>query len=171
MAIVDFLDAVGEPVIDQASLERRNAKGYRLSTGQSLTREKFDIYIYKRLMRKGYSKSQVIAAIGYTSPKIDALFDYQEVTTFRNLAAAGFTFDDDFRDYINFISYAAQYVVAQYTGMRPSELAEVDANRGPKETSENLWTIQSQVMKHQENSVMLFDDLWVAILSCAMPCA
>ncbi|MBM6444442.1 site-specific integrase [Pseudomonas sp. MIL9] len=163
LAIVDFLDAMGEPVIDRASLERRNAKGYRLSAGQALTREKFDIYIYKRLMKKGYTKEQVVAAIGYTNPKIDSLFDYQEVTTFRKLAAQGMTIDDDFRDYINFVSYAAQYVVGQYTGMRPSELAEVDVNRQPKETSKDLWVIQSQVTKHQENSVMLFDDYWVAI--------
>ncbi|MNB86766.1 hypothetical protein D3C76_390360 [compost metagenome] len=163
LAIVDFLDTLGEPVIDRASLERRNAKGYRLSAGQSLSRDKFDVYIYKRLMNKGYTKQEVVAAIGYTNPMVESLFDYEGTTTLRKLAAKGLSFDDDFRDYLNFISYCTQYIVAQYTGMRPSELAEVDVNRPPKETSKDLWTIQSQVMKHQENSVMLFDDLWVAI--------
>lgn len=66
------------------------------------------------------------------------------------------------QDYLALVYRSALYIVAQYTGMRPSELFGIRLDK-PLEESFGVPCIVSHVKKHQEYERSLFDDKWVCI--------
>lgn len=64
--------------------------------------------------------------------------------------------------YTKLVHDAALYIIAQFTGMRPSELVEIRADK-PLTSSFDIPCITSIVHKKRSVSRRLFDDLWVAI--------
>ncbi|WP_326519231.1 site-specific integrase [Acinetobacter sp. CAAS 2-6] len=165
--IVDFLDAIGEKskILDINTLDRFKASKYSSWANQErVSHEILNAYIALRLRTKGYSSSFVL---GLIEP-----YDWMRT---KNGLACGLSLRkalknrkyklDKLREYFSLVAYSCLYLVGQYTGMRPSELAEVKV----KDCSclvedDGVWLIESTVKKHQQEiNTGLFDDRWVAI--------
>ena len=162
-AVVDFLSTLGEPVDDLVALTRQNASGYSLARAQELSRYNFDLYVALRLRRKGYESDAMAEALDEVRPEYLSQIgqhDFKAPETLVKLTSA--RLDDEFRRYINFVSYSACYLVAQYTGMRPSELSEILVESCMEEESD-YWLLISNVIKHRQGLAKLFDDKWIAI--------
>lgn len=163
LSIVDFLDAMGEDVIDAASLKRRNAKEYFPSQQNGLNPLKFNLYVYKRLTNKGFSRDEAARVLGgdvMNSSKLFSVIPSYAVKQYKK--DTGSALDDQFRLYLNFVNYSCLYIIGQYTGMRPSEYAELLASSSLRPDG-RYWVLASNVSKHQDNLVELFDDFWLAI--------
>lgn len=166
MVVVDFLDSLGKTVVDASMLEIRNDKQFFQSRDNDLTPLKLSVYMSMRLFRAGYSTEHIKKMWPDGASAIDHLFANDEEYAFRKACAAlvGSVFDIDFKQYISYVGYCCMYLVAQYTGMRPSELVRLLADSCLKEDEESgCWLLESQLEKNQENLVGLFDDYWVAI--------
>ncbi|WP_227747830.1 tyrosine-type recombinase/integrase [Pseudomonas syringae] len=162
-AVVDFLSSLGEPVNDLVALTRQNASGYSLANAQELSRYNLDLYVALRLRRKGYESDAMAEALGEVRPEYLSEIgrhDFKATETLLKLSDS--KLDDDFRRYINFVSYSACYLVAQYTGMRPSELSEILVESCMEQESD-YWLLISNVIKHRQGLAKLFDDKWIAI--------
>lgn len=162
-AVVDFLSTLGKPVDDLVALTRQNASGYSLANAQELSRYNLDLYVALRLRRKGYESDAMAEALGEVRPEYlseSGRHDFKAVETLVKLTSA--RLDDEFRRYINFVSYSACYLVAQYTGMRPSELSEILVESCMEQESD-YWLLISNVIKHRQGLAKLFDDKWIAI--------
>jgi integrase len=163
LSIVDFLDAMGEDVVDAASLKRRNAKEYFPSQQSGLNSLKFNLYVYKRLSYKGFSKEEVAKVLGSEVMNSSRLFSVIAPYAVKQYEKdTGSALDDQFRLYLNFVNYSCLYIIGQYTGMRPSEYAELLASSSLRPDG-RYWVLASNVSKHQDNLVELFDDFWLAI--------
>lgn len=163
LSIVDFLDAMGEEVIDVASLKRRNAREYFPSQQSGLNPLKFNLYVYKRLSNKGFSFDEVAKVLGSDVMNSSKLFSVIAPYAVKQYAKdTGSALDDQFRLYLNFVNYSCLYIIGQYTGMRPSEYAELLASSSLRPDG-RYWVLASNVSKHQDNLVELFDDFWLAI--------
>ena len=166
-AVVDFLSTLREPVDDLVALTRQNNSGYSLANAQELSRYNFELYVALRLRRKGYDSDAMAdalsAAFGHVPPAFQSgsgQHDFKATETLLKLSDS--KLDDDFRRYINFVSYSACYLVAQYTGMRPSELSEILVE-SCMERESDYWLLISNVIKHRQGLAKLFDDKWIAI--------
>lgn len=165
--VVDFLSTLGEPIDDLVALTRQRAGGYSLANAQELSRYNFEVYVALRLRRQGYDSSAMadalLSAFGCVSPTFQSGYgrhDFKGIETLLKLTDS--TLGDDFRRYINFVSYSACYLVAQYTGMRPSELSEILVESCMEQESD-YWLLISNVIKHRQGLSKLFDDKWIAI--------
>ncbi|ETU79892.1 hypothetical protein Q095_00345 [Pseudomonas aeruginosa PS50] len=166
-AVVDFLNALGEPVDDLVALTRQNASGYSPASAQKLSDFNFELYVALRLRRKGYDSNAMTAALSAGFGYVPEIFksgsgghDFKASETLLKLSDSNL--DNNFRLYINFVSYSACYLVAQYTGMRPSELAEILVE-SCLEQENDYWVLISNVIKHRQGLAKLFDDKWIAI--------
>lgn len=162
-AIVDFLQALDEPIADLNSLARKDVTGYEVARSHALCPRKLELYLALRLRRKGYSFKDMNLALGeraslYHSP----VYANKFMSPIHLLDQIDSPLDDEFRWYINHISDSACYIVAQYTGMRPSELAEIKVESCLEEEND-YWLLISNVIKHRQGLGKLFDDKWIAI--------
>ncbi len=163
LTIVDFLDAMGEEVVDTASLNRRNAKNYFAAKEQGMCPLKFNVYVYKRLSQKRFSMGEVAKVIGSDTINSSHYFNVEAPLALKLYAEeTGSSFNDNFRLYLNFLSYSCMYIIGQYTGMRPSEYAELLASSCLRFDG-RYWLLRSNVSKKDDNLVELFDDFWLAI--------
>ncbi|KKX58140.1 MULTISPECIES: hypothetical protein [Pseudomonas] len=163
-AVVDFLKALKEPVYDKDGLKRLKVSGYKAAAEAKLTKKNFDIYVAIRLTSRGYSGKEIESFLYYNDPRY---WSPQRHGMFKDKEAicklTNAKMDDDFYQYITHISNSAYYIIAQYTGMRPSELSGIMAE-GCLMTNEfghNL--ILSTVLKNREVYGKLFGDKWAAI--------
>lgn len=166
MVIVDFLDALGQEVVDQTSLRVRNSKRFYQSRDNGLTSTKLSLYTCYRLYRAGHSVSLLKAHWPEGCEVIDKIFKGDHFGNIRKICGnlLGSDFDTQFKEYIGYVTYSCMYVVAQFTGMRPGELVRLLGDSCLKEDKEGgYWLISSIVEKHQQNLTGLFDDYWVAI--------
>lgn len=166
MVIVDFLDALGEEVVDKDSLRIRNVRRFHQSLDNGLSLDKLNAYTCYKLHRSGYPvesfrefwpeflgrPEDVLKGSGYSEirNRIGDMLDSK--------------LDVEFRSYLNYVSYSCMYIVAQYTGMRPGELVRLKgaACLEPDDQT-GLWLIAGLVEKHQEILTGIFDDYWIAI--------
>lgn len=150
-------------MIDVASLKRRNAKEYFPSQQSGLNQLKFNLYVYNRLSNKGFPRDEVAKVLGSDVMNSDKLFSVVAPYAVKQYAKdTGSALDDQFRLYLNFVNYSCLYIIGQYTGMRPSEYAELLASSSLRPDG-RYWVLASNVSKHQDNLVELFDDFWLAI--------
>ncbi|MDU8599976.1 tyrosine-type recombinase/integrase [Pseudomonas syringae] len=166
MVVVDFLDSLGKTVVDTSMLEVRNSKQFFQSKDNNLTPLKLHVYMSMRLFRAGYSRGSIKEIWPDGASLIDRLFANDVEYAFRKACTTlvGSEFDLDFKQYISYVGYCCMYLVAQYTGMRPSELVRLVAASCLREDEESgCWLLESRLEKNQENLVGLFDDYWVAI--------
>lgn len=163
LTIVDFLDAMGEEVVDVSSLNRRNARNYFAAKDQGICPLKFNLYIYSRLSAKGFSRAEIADVIGNDGMASSEFFNVTGAYALRLYAEeTGSRSDENFRRYVNHLNYSCMYIIGQYTGMRPSEYAELLASSCLRFDGQ-YWLLRSNVSKHQDNLVELFDDFWLAI--------
>lgn len=160
LQVVDFLDSLGLPVQDANSLNRRNVKGFRMGDQYGLTPRLMELYTVLRLGAKGYDYSAVIQVLGAVPDGVsigDRLVSRDAIEKL-----AGGLIHNDFRKYLNLVNYSCCYLVAQYTGMRPSELCELMVESCLIQEG-RYWLLESRVIKHQQADRKLFDDKWIAI--------
>ncbi|WP_240326003.1 tyrosine-type recombinase/integrase [Pseudomonas syringae] len=163
LSIVDFLDAMGEDVVDTASLNRRNAKEYFPAREHGLNPLKYNLYVYKRLSNKGFTRDEVAKVLGSDVMSSSRLFSVVAPYAVKQYVEdTESPLDDNFRLYLNFVNYSCLYIIGQYTGMRPSEYAELLASSCLR-LDGRYWVLASNVSKHRDNLVELFDDFWLAI--------
>ncbi|MEN8427575.1 site-specific integrase, partial [Acinetobacter schindleri] len=166
--VVDFLNAIGDRdrISDTHSLERFNTSNYTSWAYQAgINQEVLNGYIALRLKNKGYSSSFIKNLTSPYNWMIDSDSNIKYGSALRDvLINRGCTLVS-LRDYFNLLTYSCMYLVGQYTGMRPSELAEVQVQNSSCLLEDNgIWLLESTVKKHQaEISTGLFDDKWVAI--------
>lgn len=162
-AVVDFLAALNEEVKDTESLTRCIAKGYCAAEMNGLSRRKFDLYVAIRLRRRGYDTQGAESALGEVWSELYSDRIQGELRSASGLSEiSGESIDNEFRLYLNYVCYSACYLVAQYTGMRPSELAEILVD-SCLEKEGDYFLIVGNVIKHRRNLSRLFDDKWIAI--------
>jgi len=166
--VTEFLSAMGEDVDDIFSRDylyegmHENTKWK--ATG--ITKDLFEAYLVCRLRESGYDYDVIRGALGDVHDndyiyRADGEFWSRPIITARVVDATGLTIKNIYR-LIATIKQAAQYLVAQFTGMRPSELADIPLNCLVIENGIPL--IKSRVTKGKENLLKgLFDDRWVAI--------
>lgn len=163
-AVVDFLRALDEDISDQDTLSRLNLSDYQKAWRAEVTRRNYDIYVAYRLTSRGYTGLEIEPFLykldpEYWSPRTPGMLKDKEALC----KLTQTQMDNNFYEYLTHISNSACYIIAQYTGMRPSELSGclVDDCLTVDEFGHDL--IISSVIKHQEVIRKLFDDHWVAI--------
>ncbi|MHA5498401.1 site-specific integrase [Pseudomonas aeruginosa] len=164
LCVVDFLSALNEKIEDTTSLETAKFIKYSEAARFKLSQTSFDIYVAIRLTSRGYTGAEIEPLLycpkpEYWSPvKPNYLKDKEAICAYSNSEL-----NDDFYNYIAHINNSALYIIAQYTGMRPSELSGVmtDSCLTSNEFGHNL--IISIVIKHKEVYGKLFGDKWAAI--------
>lgn len=162
--ILDFLEAIGdtEKISDIASFERLKASNYSSWSSQNnINRDILNAYTALRLKNKGYDLDRI--------ENLDRPYEWlqtyhSEAGLLNNFNKLGFKVES-IRQYFCILNDVCVYIVGQYTGMRPSELAEIRVqNCECLVESNGVWLIESTVKKHtQEIHTGLFDDRWVAI--------
>lgn len=161
--LVDFLEKLNEPIQDVEALRRKKSQLFCMSERYCLTSKNFDIYVAIRLGAAGYSTEDIVESmrLPYDDLLSDRLeFHFKSRSILTNMAVG--VPIEEFSDYMVFVSDCANYVVGQYTGMRPSELSEIMLPTCLQYDGEHH-VIVSDVKKHEENLTALFDDKWVAI--------
>ena len=166
--VIDFLMAIGyeKEIADVSSLERFKVSNHpSWSAKEQISRKILNEYIAMRLRTKGYSSDFVKDLIEPSYWMKNDSADIRSGSYLRNaLKDRGYKMNN-LREYFNLVSYSSMYIIAQYTGMRPSELAEVRVDNCKCLVKENdIWLIESVVKKHKDEiHTGLFDDKWVAI--------
>lgn len=168
LIVVDFLAAIGDrdKITDTGSLERLNVnRVFSWAGKERINHEIFTAYSALRLKYKNHTSSDITRMIEPYDWMLNQNSELMSELTLRKaLRKRGYKVDS-LREYINLVAYSCVYLVGQYTGMRPSELAEIRV----KECSclieeDGRWLIKSVVKKHKEGiKSALFDDKWVAI--------
>jgi len=163
-AVVDFLKVLDEDIRDTDTLSRLELSGYDKANGVKLTRSAYDIYIAIRMDSRGYTGEQIIPFLykmdtEYWSPQRPGLFKDKEAI----VKLTDTQLDNDFYEYITHVNNSAGYIIAQYTGMRPSELSGCLADDCIAQDDFGHDLIVSTVLKGRETYGKLFEDKWVAI--------
>lgn len=164
LAIVDFLKALDEPVFDLDSLGHYEISGYREAARFELARRNYDIYVAIRLTSRGYKGREVEPNLYATDPEFwsPARPDFfKDKETICKLTTA--RLDDEFYNYISHVNNSALYIIAQYTGMRPSELSGITAEGCLSKSEFGHDLITSTVIKGRNTYGQLFGDKWAAI--------
>jgi integrase len=159
--ITEFLELMGEEITDVVSVKYQNIDDRKYQS-LNITKEIIEDYSVRRLNAKGHSETVIREHFQIQS----SYFQGNGKMKNNSVLAAEFRkkhqiAQDDIRKYINEVYYACCYVVAQYTGMRPSELSEIRISQCLVIEGDTT-LIRSDVKKHRE-SYNLFDDKWVAI--------
>lgn len=165
MMVVDFLSALHEPVIDQDTLSRRNAQEFKRAESYGVSQRLMTMYTFLRLKQKGYSFEQMDSVLGGMPPDFITQRVCEGSSTISKptlVELSNGRINDELRVYLNLVNYACCFLVAQYTGMRPSELAEIRLDVD-LEVDGIYWLIKSRVVKHRNSFGGMFDDTWIAI--------
>lgn len=164
LAVVDFLKALDEPVCDLDSLGYYDICDYREAVKYDLTRRSYDIYVAIRMTSRGYTARQVEQYLysfdpEYLSPARPGFVKDKEAIC--KLTSA--KLDNGFYGFITHVNNSAIYIVAQYTGMRPSELTGIMAQGCLSKSVFGHDLITSSVIKGRNVYGELFGDKWAAI--------
>lgn len=166
MVVVDFLESIGEEVLDEDSLRTRDSKRFKLGADNGLSSDKFSVYTCCRLLRAGYPLDSLKDVWPSHLGRVEDVLGNVHVEGMKRRCEQmlGIEFDSSFKEYINYVGYSCMYIVAQYTAMRPGELVRLkSASCLEKDKQTGLWLIAGKVEKHQQNLTAIFDDYWVAI--------
>lgn len=163
-AIVDFLEALSEPICDTDGLQRARLSAYDAANAAQLTRKNLDIYISIRLGSRGYKGKEIEPFLyskdpDFWSPRRISMFKDKEALCKLTTARM----NEDFYRYITHISNSAFYIIGQYTGMRPSELSGIAAEGCLTRDDFGHDLIVSAVIKNRELVGKIFGDKWAAI--------
>ena len=151
--ISDFLHKMGLPIKDKIAEKKLDLFRNDLPPSvMDISDSYIEYYIGVRLYRKNTD-------INLVKKNID-------MTLTGDVGAADLCSPEERTDgiltYTRLVHNAAMYIVAQFTGMRPSEFVEIRVDK-PLTSSFDIPCICSTVHKHRSTSRRLFDDLWVAI--------
>jgi len=167
--VTDFLVTMGEEPTDKVAIKYLSIKSdsVKLFSELGFTKHVFDVYAASRLQLAGYDDeiiNKMLPDLGINnnfkgrSGNLVPSYLTKNSILFNK---TGNTFADVLK-IINLIKYAAEYLISQFTGMRPSEIASIPLDCIVKEN--NIYLIESKVTKGRSSAIKdLFDDKWVAI--------
>lgn len=162
--VADFLTKVGFEVADQKSIDLMQNFPFDMGMAELLDIDQvmLDNYTMIRLSAKGYDYD---SALRYINNESNIVKSHHAAHSYR-IALKAYSGNDriniEIHKYLDLVYRAACYLIAQYTGMRPSELVEVRLDT-PLEYSFGVPCLVSHLKKHQESERVLFDDKWVCI--------
>lgn len=160
--IIDFLKIQRENIDDKTSLKHFDTLKPKKSVRLRLTKEMINDYSVMRLLGAGYSK-EFIENNFYIDKnyfqKNGKIIDHFRI---RKLILSKYKIKtiSEIRYQINEAYYAAAFLIAQYTGMRPSELQEILLDNCII-NHEGFDLIISNVQKGVTDNLKLFDDKWL----------
>ena len=125
----------------------------------------FRIYRAFRLLNAGYSESYVDSNYGIPKSLKNSKGKYnsKDMTNFLSKSLKANLSLSAVNNHLGLIAGAARYIIGQYTGMRPSELAVIKIKTCITEEN-GVKLLSSKVFKGKNSlSKGLFDDKWVVI--------
>lgn len=159
--IIEFLDLMQEQISDKLSLSHMDMDQAEYKR-RKITKQIMNDYGVRRLNAKGYSVDEIETEFSiprsYFKNNGKLKGNSELAATFRN--DYGY-YQKDILDYVNLVQYSCSFIVAQYTGMRPSELSNIKISSALVKEDE-FTLVCSEVVKHR-NNLALFDDKWLAI--------
>jgi integrase len=162
--VIDFLKAINEEVQDKGSINRLEVSEKNWAAEVGLNSKTLAAYVAYRLIMKGYSKSYIENQVVLPEWMLNKHSQLLSISKILELMKDKGYEINNLRQYINLVSYCCNYLVGQYTAMRPSELAGIVVKDSACLVEEEVWLIKSgnKKTKAVENA-RLFDDKWVAI--------
>ncbi len=162
--VTDFLKKLGLEIKDRKSNELMESFPFNINFKLvDIDWCIIDTYAMLRLVSKDWPYDVAVQQVKASN----LLTHYKGELTLRNSIrdylkrfTVGATDVNDIRIYLNQVYRSAFFLIAQYTGMRPSELMELRLDK-PLVDSFGVPCIVSTVKKHQASERALFDDLWV----------
>lgn len=167
LLVADFLVALCVEPEDKIARSYLGAglHSIKLCSDYGLSKRVFDAYIAKRLLYNGYNEGFVRAQIpGIEKNTLisDGGKFVCDNTTNRRLADDTGKSVAELESILAIVKYAAQYLVAQFTGMRPGEIAEVPGQCLALDNGSLI--LKGRQIKGKERRFRgLFDDKWVVI--------
>lgn len=167
--VTDFLVTMGAEPTDKVAIKHLSIKSdsVKLFSELGFTKHIFDVYAASRLQLAGYDDeiiNKMLPDLGINnhfkgrSGNLVPSYATKNSILFNK---TGNTFADVLK-ITNLIKYAAEYLISQFTGMRPSEIASIPLDCIVEEN--NIHLIKSKVTKGRSSAIKdLFDDKWVAI--------
>lgn len=160
IVVVDFLKALDVDFQDKEVEKFQSLFTGDLAKDVGLNPELWAMYRSHRLLNKGHDERYVASLNeGFN-------FELKGTRNQVNAALKAGVSTNDFRLYVNKVSYACCFLVAQFTAMRPSELQEIIVkDKKCLIRQESQWLLISEVKKGKKADDLsgLFDDKWVAI--------
>ena len=162
--VVDFLGKLGIKINDEQSVDLMRHFPFKIRSHLiNIDCTIVDTYTLIRMRDKGYPYTYSVTSIGYSH----ILTDNQDSCSIRKVLKRYINRDgnnidslEEVRKYLDLVYRSAVYIIAQFTGMRPSELIEVRVDR-EVENSFGIPCIVSTLRKHKGTERALFDDKWV----------
>ncbi|CAD5276151.1 conserved hypothetical protein [Alteromonas sp. 38] len=165
LLVHDFLMTMKEEVSDSyvSRYSQINTSKYCKDIG--LTQHTFKLYRAFRLLNAGYAEKFVDSKYGIPNELRNSKgkYNFKDMTFFLNeRQGCSFSLSSAY-EHLALVTCAAKYLIGQYTGMRPSELAVIDLNTCLIEEN-GIKLLRSHVFKGKDSfSKGLFDDKWVVI--------
>jgi len=162
--VIGFLSSIKEGVEDKTAASYTNVLQKKNQLNFEFNEELLNDYTVIRLLTKGYTK-EFISSKCLIHPEFindDGSLMFHENIRKKVKRKHNISHFDDVRRYVNEVYYSSAFLVAQYTGMRPSELSEVPLRKCLIK-HEGFDLIVSNVKKNDLENLELFDDKWVAI--------
>lgn len=162
--ILGFLMGLGEEINDKVAMSHYEHLSRNSVNHFTFNQDTFNDYVLIRLLTKGYSDEYIsrFCDISREYLRDDGKLLFSE--NVRKIAKSkhGITHFDDLRKEVNEVYYASAYIIYQFTGMRPSEAAEIKIS-SCLNSDNGFDLICSNVKKGKLDNLKLFDDKWVTI--------
>ncbi|WP_209327105.1 site-specific integrase [Pseudoalteromonas sp. PA2MD11] len=163
--IHDFLHTMGHDVSDSYVSRYAQPNQFNYCHNAGVTIYTFRIYRAFRLLNAGYSESYVDSNYGIPKSLKNSKGKYnsKDMTNFLSKSLKTNLSLSAVNNHLGLIAGAARYIIGQYTGMRPSELAVIKIKTCITEEN-GVKLLNSKVFKGKNSlSKGLFDDKWVVI--------
>jgi hypothetical protein len=161
-SITQFLLNIGEIPRDESSIKLLNAtEQNQLHISKSL----LDAYTILRLYSKGHTQGYIESICdipSFLKNRNGNLFSLRTVRKNILTHHSEIAEFNDIRIKLNVVYYSACYIIGQFTGMRPSALAEITLN-ACLVSEDGIQLLIADDKKGQTHNLGLFDDKWVAI--------
>ncbi|MBB1436708.1 site-specific integrase [Pseudoalteromonas sp. SG43-6] len=165
LIVHDFLQTMEEEVLDSYVSRYASQTETQYCNKAGITKYTFQLYRAFRLLSAGYEDSYIDSKYGIPDELRNSRGKYNLKDMTSYLARChGFNFSlSKVNKHLMLVSSAAKYLIGQYTGMRPSELAVIELHSCLTEES-GIKLLRSHVFKGKDTSTKgLFDDKWVVI--------
>jgi integrase len=165
LLVHDFLKTMGEEVLDSIVIRYESQSETQYFSKAGITKDTFQLYRAFRLLSANYSEIYVESKYGIPDELRNSKNKYnlKDMTAFINKGKYKKITLTSIYEQLALVSFAAKYLIGQYTGMRPSELAVIDLNNCLIEEN-GMKLLRSHVFKGKDTfSKGLFDDKWVVI--------
>ncbi|MCG9749136.1 tyrosine-type recombinase/integrase [Vibrio brasiliensis] len=166
LVVTDFLQSQEITPTDKIALKhlRTEDHGLQFCSHWKIDKYVFDAYIALRMKNANYSYEEISKHVHSIeqNPILKGCNGIASHTTMdKRVQSLGVTFHQ-IQAHLSIVKFSCEYLIAQYTGMRPSELSEIPIDCLEEENGN--FVLRSRVLKGKNLLVSkLFDDKWVVI--------